>query len=53
MKQYYYNYNFDGIYYQAINGSMDEAIRKQPIQISCFVGKQRYCIFCKIEEGSV
>ena len=30
---------------------MDEEIRKQPIQLSCFAGNKPYCIFCKIEEG--
>lgn len=37
---------------QAIQGSMDENIRKQPLQLSCFAGGHRYCIFCKIEEGN-
>ena len=32
---------------------MDEEIRKQPLQLNCFAGKQQYCIFAKIESGTV
>ena len=45
------NYKLKLNFCQAINGSMDEKIRKEPLQLNCFVGKQRYCIFAKIEEG--
>ena len=31
---------------------MDADLRKQPIQLSVFSDKKRYCIFAKIEEGS-
>ena len=39
--------------FQAINGSMDDNLRKEPIVLS-WDGEepQKYCIFCKVEEGN-
>lgn len=39
--------------FNVINGSMDAELRKEPIQLDALEGSKRFCIFAKIEEGTL